>query len=130
MMKNNKGQILISFILLLPVLFMIFGLLVDCGYLFIEKRNVDNNVKDALRYGLDNLSLEENILESKIKKILNTNIENVEKINIKIENNIIEIEVNSIKKSIFTVIFSKYEYKISAHYRGYINDTETVIRKV
>ncbi len=127
---NKKGQVLIAFILLLPIIFMFLGLLIDCGYLLLEKRNVDNNTKDALKYGLKIVDEDEKIVESKIKKQLNSNIEDVKKLDIKIENKIIEINVEKTKKSIFTVIFSRYEYLITSHYRGYINENKIVIRKV
>lgn len=126
---NKKGQVLIAFVLLLPVIFMLAGLIIDCGYLYIEKRNVDNNIKDALEYGLKNIEEDTNILEQKLKNQLNLNIENIKKMNIKINNKIIEIELEKSKKGVFTLIFFKSEYKISSHYKGYINDDEIVIRK-
>lgn len=129
-MKNNRGQVLIVFILLLPVFFMLAGLIIDGGYLFIEKRNMDNNVQDALKYGLKHTDIETSILKNKLKRQLQSNIENVKLVQIEINNKTIEITVNKTRKSIFTVIYSKYEYEISAHYRGYINNEKVIIRKV
>ena len=124
---NKKGQVLVAFVLLLPILFMIMGIFVDSGYLYIEKRNVDNNIKDALEYGLKNM--EENI-EVKIKKQLNLNIEDIEKLDININDEIIEIELEKNKKSIFSLVFSKCQYNISSHYKGYIKEDKIIIRKV
>lgn len=129
-MKNNRGQVLIVFILLLPVFLMLSGLIIDTGYLYIEKRNMDNNVKDALKYGLNHLDIETSILKNKIKRQIQNNIEDTSLLQINIDNSIIEIKTNKTRKSIFTVIFSKYEYEISAHYRGYLNNEKIVIRKV
>jgi len=129
-MKNNQGQVLVTFVLLLPILIMFFGLTLDCGYLYIEKRNVDNNVKDALKYGLNNISEDTHIIENQIKKQLNLNIDDIKNINVIISEQTIEIEIDKIQKSIFTMLFSNYNYKISSHYRGYINEKELVLRKV
>lgn len=129
-MKNNRGQVLIVFILLLPMFFMLAGLIIDSGYLFIEKRNMDNNVKDALEYGLNHMDLDTSILKNKLKRQLQSNIENTSLLNINVDNNIIDIEVKKSRRSIFTVIYSKYEYEISAHYRGYVNNEKVIIRKV
>ena len=107
---------------------MLIGLIIDCGYLYIEKRNVDNNVKDVLEYGLKHID-EENI-ENKIKGQLNLNIEDIEKLNISINDKKIEIQLEKSQNSIFTLVFSKYKYDISSHYKGYINEDEIVIRKV
>ena len=125
---NKNGQVLVAFALLLPIIFMLIGLIIDCGYLYIEKRNVDNNVKDVLEYGLKHID-EENI-ENKIKGQLNLNIEDIEKLNISINDKKIEIQLEKSQNSIFTLVFSKYKYDISSHYKGYINEDEIVIRKV
>lgn len=124
---NKKGQVLVAFIILLPILFMFLGLIVDCGYLYIEKRNVDYNIEDVIEYGLKNIEV--NDLENKLRKQLNLNIEDIEKLNIKINNQIIEIELEKHKKSIFTLVFSKHQYQISSHYKGYINNGEIIVRK-
>jgi len=129
MMNKNKGQVLVAFILLLPVLFMFMGLIVDVGYLYIEKRHIDNNVKDVLEFGLTHIEQDTNIIKNKIKKQLDLNIDDIKNLDIKVENQIIEVKLEKSKKSIFSVIFSKFEYKISSDYRGYINEEEIVIRK-
>ena len=128
-MLNKKGQVLIAFVLLLPVMFMLAGLIIDCGYLYIEKRNIDNNIKDAIEYGLKNIEEDSPVLEQKIKNQLNINISDIKNINIKINSKAIEIELQKSKKGIFTLIYSKSEYKISGHYKGYIYDDEIVVRK-
>ena len=125
---NRRGQVLVAFILLLPIIFMLIALIIDCGYLYIEKRNVDNNIKDVIKYGLKNIEVDG--IENKLKNQLYFNIEEIEKLNIKINNKIIEIELEKSKKSIFTLVFSKYKYKITSHYKGYINEEKIVIRKV
>lgn len=117
-----------AFVLLLPIMFMLMGLIIDCGYLYIEKRNVDNNIKDALEYGLKHIE-EENI-ENKLKKQLNLNIEEIEKLDISVNDKKIEIKLEKSKKSIFTLVFSKHKYDISSHYKGYIKEEKIVIRKV
>lgn len=126
---NKKGQVLIAFILLLPIIFMLAGFIIDCGYLYIEKRKVDNNIKDTLEYGLKNIEEDTNVLEQKLRNQLNLNIEDIKKMNIKINDKIIEIELEKSKKGIFTLILVKSEYKISSHYKGYINNDEIIIRK-
>lgn len=125
---NKKGQVLVTFVLLLPIIFMLIGLIIDCGYLYIEKRNVDNNVKDAIEYGIKHI--EEYNIENKLRKQLNLNIDEIEKLNISINDKIIEIELKKYKKSIFTLVFSKHKYEITSHYKGYIKEDKIVIRKV
>ena len=78
---------------------------------------------------MKNIEEDSNILENKLNNQLNLNIEDVQKLNININNQIIEIQLEKTKKGIFTLIFSKSEYKISSHYKGYIINGDMIIRK-
>jgi len=111
---NNKGQALVIFVVILPILLIIFTLIIDLGFLYLEKKNISNNVIDSLEYYLDNIT-EENI-DIKVKKILNENIKNVENITINDTNNYIEISVFKTRKSIYSIITSSTDINIS--YKG------------
>jgi len=111
---NNKGQALVIFVVILPILLIIFTLIIELGFLYLEKKNISNNVIDSLEYYLDNIT-EENI-DIKVKKILNENIKNVENITINDTNNYIEISVFKTRKSIYSIITSSTDINIS--YKG------------
>lgn len=125
---NRKGQVLVAFIILLPVLFIVFALIIDLGNLYIEKRKIDNNIKDVIEYSLNNIE-ENKDLENKIKNQLNLNIDNIQYLDIKINDKIIEIKLEKTNNSIFSTILNVSNLKISSHYKGYINDDKIVIRK-
>ena len=55
---NNKGQTLVIFIIILPIILTIFTLVIDLGILYISKRNVENNVSNAIEYYLKNINNE------------------------------------------------------------------------
>ena len=48
---NNRGQTLTIFIILIPVLFMLLGVIIDISYATYEKRNVENNIKYSISLG-------------------------------------------------------------------------------
>jgi len=123
---NRKGQVLVLFIIVLPVLFMIMALVIDLGNLYIEKRNIENNINCVLKYSLNNL--EDIELATKIRNQLTVNIDDINNLNIKINDQIIEIKLDKNKKGIFNSIMNK-PYRISSHYKGYIKDEEIIIRK-
>lgn len=127
---NKKGQVLVAFVLILPLLLMFSTLIVDVGYLYIEKRNVDNNVKDAIEYGLKNIDEDNIYLKNKIENQIKLNIDDIEVLKVNIENSIIEIELVKRKNSIFAYIFSNTKYEVSTHYRGYIDKEKFILRKV
>ena len=53
---NSKGQVLVLFMLLLPLVFMMLALIIDTGLLYIEKRHVDLVVKDTTEYGIKTIN--------------------------------------------------------------------------
>ena len=121
---NNKGQTLVIFIIILPILLMIFTLIVDLGFLYIEKRNIDNNVYDSVEYYLDNIT-DENI-ENKINKLLNKNIKDIDDIIINETDEYIEIKVSKIRKSLFSIITKDNQINIT--YKG-IKESKKIIKE-
>ncbi|MGE5455658.1 MAG: TadE/TadG family type IV pilus assembly protein [Ignavibacteriales bacterium] len=126
-MHNKRGQVLITFILLLPILFMLAAIIIDGGLLFNEKRKVDNTVKEALEYGVDHIDEAEII--TNIKKLINQNISDIKTLNVQIDGEIIIIELKKIKDSIFSFIFGKNDYNIESNYRAYEDNNDIVIKE-
>lgn len=52
-MLNNKGQSLILFIIILPVLLIILVLVIDIGRVIVLKQELDNINRIVLDYGID-----------------------------------------------------------------------------
>ena len=53
MMKmNNKGQVLVAFILMIPIIILIAVAITDVGLMNIEARRVNNTVEIVLNMGL------------------------------------------------------------------------------
>lgn len=127
-MKNNRGQILVLFIFMLPVILLLFGLIVDTGFLFIEKRNLDNNVKQVITYRFES-DLDASELENVINNLLATNIDDISNTEINISNDYIKITVSKQYKSAFSRLFNKDIYEINTTYAGYINSGKLVIEK-
>ena len=109
---NNKGQVLVIFVILLPIFLMIFTFVIDLGMLSIEKRKIDNNTYDAVEYYLDSNDKEKTI------KLIENNIENI-KVDIKDSENSVEISVSKEYKGIYNIIYDN-EIKIT-----YIGNKET-----
>ena len=119
---NNKGQSLVVFIIILPILLMIFTLIIDLGFMYIEKRNIDNNCYDAVEYYLNNINKED--IEKKVNKLLNENIKSIDKIIINDTNDYVEISVSKNRKSIYSIISNNTEIKIV--YKGMKEDKRII----
>lgn len=128
-MRDSRGQVLVAFILLIPVILMILALIVDVGFLYVEKRKTDNVIKDTINYGLDNIDLQEGTLQTKLTKLINSNLDDVQRLNIQIDTNSIEINITRNKQSIFSNVYKDASYKIVSDYVGNITDMVKDIRK-
>ncbi len=105
---NNKGQTLVIFVIILPIILFVLALVIDLGLFSVEKRKVDNNTKDVLKYYIDNID-EENI-DTKVNNLLNSNLSDI-KINLDKEN--MKLTVEKEYDGIFDIL---YDSKISITY--------------
>lgn len=49
MIKNRKGQALIEFVLILPILVLLLLGIMDIGIVFVKKSELDNKVTDIIK---------------------------------------------------------------------------------
>lgn len=120
---NSRGQTLVIFVIILPILLIMLTLIIDLGFMYIEKRNIENNVYDSTKYYLENINEED--INDKVNKLLNKNIKNIEELTINDEEDYVEINVSKIRKSIYSIITN--DTKISVKYKGY-KDNKRIIK--
>lgn len=121
---NNKGQSLVIFVILLPVILLLIAGLVDIGNFLVEKNSCENEVKDTINYGMKHLD-EENITQ-KLYDLLNSNIDGDTQIDI--ANETIKIKVQASVDSLFTNIIN-FDYQINISYVGYMDNDQVIIKK-
>lgn len=125
---NNKGQTMVLFVLLLPIISIILCLVVDISLLTLEKNKVQNIVKETIKNELnnDNLILEDS--KNRINNIINKNIENA-LIDLEINDNSIKVTVFKDYNGILLNALNKDGYKIKVSYRGYKLDDKINIKR-
>ena len=121
---NNKGQTLVLFVLMLPIIIFIMLLVIDVSNMVITKQELNNINKMVLNYGLD--IIEEENIENKLEDMINKNISTNEH-TMKIDDGTIEIDL---KKEIKGIITKKKIYEVKSVYKGYIKEDEKVISRV
>lgn len=108
-MKNNKGQVLITFVLLIPLLLIIMGFVIDFGLISLNKSKIDKIIDNALEYASNNIS--DTNLKDKLNLMINNDIKNISKLEIEIND---EISIHIVTKvdSGFIKLFDEniYEY--------------------
>lgn len=134
-MKNNRGQTLVLFILILPIILSLLLLLINYGILSYEKLNLSSNVKQAIEYGLNfkknndinstnYLNNEE--IKKRIENLLNKNI-TFDKLDIVVNDSSISIIL--IKKNVgFINILNIFDNNIELKYYGSISSGKIEIR--
>ena len=102
---NNKGQVLVLFVILLPIILLLLIMTIEVGDIYLDKQKTKNTIKEIIR---DNLKQEPN--SKKINTLLIQNINDMEDKNIFISEDEIRIYVRQNKKLFGRNI--KIEYKI------------------
>lgn len=125
---NNKGQSLILFVLMLPVLLFVMILVIDMGNLMVEKQKLNNINYIMIDYGLSNLTKED--LEEYIYNYLNLNDEKIDKIKVSKTDNDITINLGKKESSMLGHILNLKEVEIISSYKGSIIDDKKVIERL
>lgn len=121
---NNKGQALVVFVLVLPLIILIIAGVMEMGKLSLTKTEYESSITDTINYGLNNLD-KENVKE-KMMVLLDKNIKGTK--NIEITDGIIKIHVTSTLDGMFSKLF-KSQYDINLTYKGSITDGKKKIVK-
>ena len=121
---NNKGQSLVLFILIIPILLGIIVLVIDLGSAINEKNKINNTIEMIVEYGL-----EDNYSKDKIEKLISYNL-NESKYIVDVDDEVITIKVEEYVDGIFSNILDIDGFKIISEYMGYIENEKKVIEKV
>lgn len=121
---NSKGQVLVVFIILLPLILLFVSLIIDVGVLYSEKRNVDNNVKSTIEYGLKHI--EKDNTKKIMSDLLKENIDDIDSLYIDIQNSKITVTLVKKQRSIFNL---KQSSEIRSSYVGYIKEDKIKLIK-
>lgn len=117
---NNKGQVLVCFVIMLPILLLAIALIVNLGIYGIEKRKVSNTVKDTIKYGLNHID-DDNVKDT-MRDLIIQNIDdiNASDINITTNNSYIKINVTKTEKALFSGFNNNLQIDVT--YSGNISD--------
>lgn len=126
MRLNNKGQSLVLFIVILPIMLFMFVLVYDIGNAIYEKNRLSNVNYMVTSYALDN----ENISESDIVNLINKNVNGLSNIKVIINNDKVNISLSKNIKGVFGRMFNFNLITAYSEYIGYIDNGNKIIEKV
>ena len=116
-MLNNKGQSLVLFVIVLPILLLILILVLDIGKAITLKKEL-NNINDiAMDYGLNNLNKEN--LEEELFNLIKLNNNDIDKVVVSLDNEKIYIKMEEKIDGVFTNFIDIPIFNINLSYVGY-----------
>ena len=125
MKLNNKGQVLVMFVLLIPIFLLVLVLVVDISNLYIKKDELNNInylvIDTILDKGIDDLEIKNLILKNDKDIIINK---------ISIDNDVVEINLEKEYNGIFSHLIDKKIYNIKSNYKGYKKNNKKIIERV
>ena len=144
-MFNNKGQSLVLFVIILPILLIILILVIDIGRVILLKNELDSINKIVLDYGLvemedlDNILVNDdsvdiyqlvNDIEDRIKNVIILNKDDIDTINIDLKDNKIYIYLEDSINGIFSKLIDISIFDVKSSYVGYIDNDKKRIERV
>ncbi len=135
-MKNDRGQTLILFIFILPIILSLVLLLINYSVLSSEKLRLENNIKSAIEYGLNlklnNLAIEDGYLtndeiKNKLDYLLKQNI-TYDTLDILVNDTSITVTLTK-KNNSFTKILAFFPNYIELKFYGTINNSQIKIER-
>ena len=126
-MLNNKGQVLVLFLIMIPILFGIMVLVSDMGNVIYYKQDMDNINKMVIDYGLDNIQEEDIVMI--MNEMITKNKEDIIDKKIEIIDDKIYITLEDRVKDNFKVISDSNLFKIKSSYVGYFLDDKKIIER-
>ena len=107
-MMNKKGQVLVVFILLLPLIILFLGLVIDIGNSMVVRKKYENIIKETIIY-----NAKEELSLIKIEKTIKKNIKEYDELKVTKEGNTLKVNISYYYKSIFGNLFNIGLNKIS-----------------
>lgn len=125
---NNKGQVLVMFVIFIPIFLIILVLLIDISNLFLTNNEINDISYTVLEYGLDNIDKNNVITTSKELFLANKKEASIDLLEIK--DNKIYLNVSYHVKGIISDIVDIKAFDINNKYVAYIDGDKKIIERI
>lgn len=117
---NNRGQTLVLFVMLLPIMLLVMVLVFDIGKSIVEKQKLDNISFMIVSYGIEH-SKDDNI-EGTLKELVTLNYKDATDVEILVKDDYVSVSLSGKVKGVFGNLVGKSNFKVRSYYIGNIND--------
>lgn len=116
---DNKGQTLVMFVIIIPILLFILILVYDIGNAIYEKNRLSNINYMTVEYGLENIDRTD---ENELIDIIMKNCNDLSDISVLINNEVVDVKLSKKIKGNFGKLFNYSLVEINSEYKGIISD--------
>lgn len=120
---NKRGQTLILFVLLVPIILTCLAIVVDVGILTYQYQRTRGILDQGITLALEKDDLEE------VKKNLLLNDIPINSLKVSYENSKLEVFLDFKIDSLFGKLINLLEYEIRLHRQGFLKDGKVIITK-
>lgn len=124
---NKNGQTLILFVIFIPIFLLLLAFVVDTGIILKEHTKLNSTTKTILKTTIKDLETDE--YEEKVRALLEKNKIPIFNLEIKKEEDFVEIKNEYKIESIFGKTIGIKEYRIKCSFRGKVEENTLKIEK-
>ena len=117
---NNKGQTLVLFVMLLPIMLLVMILVFDIGKSIVEKQKLDNISFMIVSYGIEH-SNDDNI-EGTLNELVTLNYKDATDVEVLVKDDYVSVSLGGKVKGVFGNLVGKSFFEVRSYYIGNIND--------
>ena len=117
---NNKGQTLVLFVMLLPIMLLVMVLVFDIGKCIVEKQKLDNISFMIVSYGIEH-SKDDNI-EGTLNELVTLNYKDATDVEVLVKDDYVSVSLSGKVKGVFGNLVGKSFFEVKSYYIGNIND--------
>lgn len=121
---NNKGQALVVFILILPIIIMLGAFMIDSGVIINENIKLNNVTENIVKE-----TLKKSLSKEKVNNLIDENLDSVYSKKISIDDNKVKINIITKIKPIFGKIIGYKEYELESNIEGSLSSDKIIINK-
>lgn len=121
---NKKGQVLVTFVILIPIIIIFLGFIIDIGINLNTEKRVVSTLNNIMSYSLQNKEIiSESLIESNVKANLN-----YDNLVVSLTDETLTISIDVKTKSVFSKVFKSSIKKIEVELVADLK-TDKIIRK-
>lgn len=119
---NNKGQTLVLFVMLLPIMLLLMILVFDVGKFIYSKQELNHISSMVVSYGMEHY--DEDDIENELVELVLLNCDDVRNVSVSASDDEVLVDIERMGDSIFGNIINIDMFEVRSSYIGNVTDNK------